>query len=1622
MSSGTLLVDSGITLTIAGTYSATGGNINNQGTIKLSGGSASFPGTGATVNNGTANTMNNLEIAGSGTVTMTSTLIVSGTLTVTSGIFDQGASFDLTTGTISVGASGTLKNIGTGDLTIGAGGVSNAGTITLNGGTSSCGEADSILIRSSDNATQRSWSGTGTFDLTDVDVSRQGGTALITVKSGTNSGNNGANWTFLPACVGAGQTVYTWTQAVDSNWQNPLNWSPTRASAPNATTTDIIVFNGTNTQTTNVTNVPTQTIAALQVTNGAFVTLNPSATNTLTINGGATNAFSVDSGNALTLNGALTVSLTNNSTGTVAGFMTLQGGAPQLIAASGSTVTFSGSNALFTTATSYSSGSNPFGTGTGGNGSSNSIIFASGSVYEHNNGASPFGTTSNGVVVFQTGSEALYLTATGFDANGRTYANLVIGLPDPSGVAVAASGSNSGNFQFDNLTINGKDTSNNSSLTVTDSGGASTITIQGNITSNSGTNNTTNDVSLTAGSGGIILNNTATHTFGKSGNSHTITFGSNATVNSGASLTLQRNLIVTPTSSSVLSIRGSLSASANGYVIGNLLKPVSGDTTFEVGTANGYSPAALSSVTGSADFTILAVQSSMLSIDPNKALHRYWTLTNGGIASAVLTFHYLDIDVFGTEANYRIIKYTGTPPATFPEGTTDNVTESTNTAMTTVPMTSFSDWSVAEPASVTAVKMEGFNASGFNNGNLVKWQTGYEVDNLGFNVYRMSGGKLTRITPSIVAGSALMAGHTPLTAGLSYSWFDPKGLPDSEYYVEDIDLNGTRTMHGPIRTEFAGNTESPSKQQAALLSEISNMQTDTTRFVTGYPAAQAAATIEQQQATEPQTTTTPEATPQTEEQQPAAPVLKKGVIRKLYQLHEDGVPMVDLPSDESGSKPPATIIAPTTRNEQVNTGKNASTVGQRAIAAGQAVKIAVRKSGWYRVTQAELVTAGLDPNANPNFLQLYADGIEQAMLVRSSNSSQFSADGSIEFYGTGMDTLTSDTRTYWLIVGSQPGKRIDGQQSKSSSNTDVSSSQSTQGSSTSMTMELPTSAYSYTVERRDKIVYFNALLNGEADNFFGPVISKTAAKQDVTLNSIDTLTSGPATLDVALQGVTTQAHKVRVVINGIEVGVIDFNNVEHPVQQFQIPRSLLAEGNNSITLTSLNGDSDINLVDYVRLTYWRAYRADADALTFTTSHTTPFAVEGFTSPQVRVFNITNPDSVTQVNVKATQKGNTYSIKVPGSNGSARTLIALADSQVQHPASITANEPSNLSASDNRADFIILTHRNFLDAVKPLADLRRSQGLETMVVDVENVYDEFGYGAKSRQAIKDFLALAKNSWALAPRYVLFVGDASYDPRNYQGFGGQDLVPTKLVDATTLETSSDDALCDFDGDGIADMSVGRLPVQTAQQAQLVIGKIVNYSPGQTTNSALLVSDHLEGYDFEASSNALRTLLPQNLTVTMVNRGNNPTAQVKTDIINAINSGPLLVNYAGHGSTDVWTGASILSSSDAAALTNGNRLPFFASMTCLNGRFQDSNRVSLAEALMKADNGGAIAVWASSGLTVPDAQANMDQQLMRLLFDNGQSMTLGDAVRGAKQATNDMDVRRTWIFFGDPTMRIR
>jgi hypothetical protein len=213
-----------------------------------------------------------------------------------------------------------------------------------------------------------------------------------------------------------------------------------------------------------------------------------------------------------------------------------------------------------------------------------------------------------------------------------------------------------------------------------------------------------------------------------------------------------------------------------------------------------------------------------------------------------------------------------------------------------------------------------------------------------------------------------------------------------------------------------------------------------------------------------------------------------------------------------------------------------------------------------------------------------------------------------------------------------------------------------------------------------------------------------------------------------------------------------------------------------------------------------------------------------------------------------------------------------------------------------------------------------------------------------------------------------------------------------------------------------------VRTAEQAASTVSKIVKYDQGSNAaRSVLLVADKNIDYDFEAESAQLFGLIPADVTVDRVYRNEGPTdAAVRTRLLSALNKGPTIVNFFGHGATTIWTQASILKAADAPNLTNSGSLSLYLMMTCLNGYYVDPEAASLSEALVLAPNGAAIAVWSSTGLTVPTDQVRADQEAVKLLLTDP-NMTLGDAMVRGKQVIRDIDVRHTWVLHGDPTTKL-
>ena len=677
-------------------------------------------------------------------------------------------------------------------------------------------------------------------------------------------------------------------------------------------------------------------------------------------------------------------------------------------------------------------------------------------------------------------------------------------------------------------------------------------------------------------------------------------------------------------------------------------------------------------------------------------------------------------------------------------------------------------------------------------------------------------------------------------------------------------------------------------------------------------------------------------------------------------------------------------------------------VTQRWVASQPGVKIGVKQQGIYRVTRAALESAGFNVSASGDLWQLYVDGKQQSINVGAGDSY-------IEFYGQGIDTPEADTKFYYLIVGAQPGLRM------------------------STTFLRPLSgnilgtSYYQTFVKRDRVIYLSPdILNGDVENFYSavPIIgssSPTPPVANVTFNLTGIDTSGPnAVLELGIQGITGTPHQIVPKINGQILDPINGNGFNLMTGVFSIPVSFLNEGSNLIQFQNFAGAGANCLVESIRVSYMRKFEAIQNRLSFYTNNYRQTTISGFASANIRVFDLTYPDNPSILtNLTVTNDGGNFRVTMPSNRG--RTVFAAENSAILAPVSVAANIPSTLTTAAHNGELLILTYRGWLAEAEAWANYRRAQGMTVEVVDIEDIYDEYSYGSLDTSGMTQFFNYAKNNWQTPPNYILLLGDFSYDPKNYENRAFQNFVPSKRVDTIYEETGSDEALADFNNDGLAEIAVGRIAARNAAQVTQALNKTMTFEAGLATvfsRGALFASDLPNGYDFESLSQRLADQLPGTIPKFYINRGQ---ADSKNLLIANLNQGRYIVNYSGHGSAGIWDG-NWLTLTDATNLTNAPNYSIFNMLTCMNGYFLRTDFDSLAEALMKAQNGGAVAVWASTGKTTPDVQ-----ELLATRFYNqlnvGTMTRFGELIKDAKQnVVGGRDVRLSWVLLGDPTLKIK
>ncbi|MDE0019020.1 MAG: C25 family cysteine peptidase [Candidatus Poribacteria bacterium] len=756
-------------------------------------------------------------------------------------------------------------------------------------------------------------------------------------------------------------------------------------------------------------------------------------------------------------------------------------------------------------------------------------------------------------------------------------------------------------------------------------------------------------------------------------------------------------------------------------------------------------------------------------------------------------------------------------------------------------------------------------------------------------------------------------------------------------------------------------------------------------------------------------------------------------------------------------------------------------------------KIPVIKTDMYRITYNNIrAHTGIEPETiDLDTLRLESSGRKQGVYIFDENENNtFDPGEQIVFYGRALaDNKFTDENVYWLRFG------LRGEQAVG-----LEASRVTEQDGTPKTPNLVSPKAFLTRVRFEENRHHDALDGTDvkselADHYFGVAFRGgdigTRGKdfpiypEDIPGALPRLQVDGTATLRIRFQGVSRRGsarHVARITFNNHRLG----RDAEWKRQApHTVTRDIEKDDENLIFHNTTNymrieafddndtppGSYDFYL-DWYELEYWRDFQAESNRLEFNTN-TEPlnrgqvqYRVGNFFNETIDVYALDENGITSRLTGgKVTPRGASHRILFEDTVNQHKRYFAISRSSYKSINALVPTPPTPLRNPANRVDYIVITHSTFAESILPLVEFRRSQGLTTMVVDIDDIYNEFSDGLFNPFAIQKFLRYAYHNYQQpAPTYVLLIGDAHYD---YKGatdeiyrrdptFRGiyPNFVPTYHGWAPASgETSMDQRFVNISGDDpLPDMLIGRLSVQTPEALTTMVEKIIDYEKnpkiGVWQGTLIQVADdHTDkpndGIFEDSRDELIQEVIPpgydtREIYLRKIGSPNN----TRLKILSAINRGALAIEYAGHGGSQTWADESIFRIEDAAGLRN-QHLPFVITTTCLNGQFdkpQQAGSFCLSEQFLLGKY-GAIGALSATRLTFGRANAEFDIDLFEALFRvvhespelaGTKSIplqpTIGYIVADAKisflnriRSTDWIPGTESYTLFGDPASRL-
>ena len=1000
-------------------------------------------------------------------------------------------------------------------------------------------------------------------------------------------------------------------------------------------------------------------------------------------------------------------------------------------------------------------------------------------------------------------------------------------------------------------------------------------------------------------------------------------------------------------------------------------------------------------------------------------------------------------------------------------------------------------WDVGadDAEAATAVELISFAAEGLVSAVELWWETGSEIGNLGFHLYRSTtaDGEYERITRQVIPG----LGSSP--AGARYRYRDDGLTNDVTYYyqLEDIDTSGATEMHGPISAvpragarPVAPDEDGSAGEESSARSLVTFGDPSANRFevlswdetgavvelrIEGFfaePAEDGSVII-----------TAPGLEPLGGGDALAISVARPwidavaGVGVKVVSIETSGVEIF------SSLRPldPETFDLVATSDGVVRAERQRRSHRRRGLTPRRAARI--HETAFQGETKkAQLELAPLRWNARRSELRLtrrltvrlaftgrakdelagrgrYRPRRFHDVIARfATTSSGLHVVHYHQIFGAGgraydVDTLrlsrlgesvafhvepdprrlTPRSRLYFIGVG--PDANPYGHEAvyelEWSDSGDIMTSADASPSGEAVSYYWKT-----LVQERDQY-YQPALLRAPDRWLWDVLLSKDVKTYPIEIDALaSSVESGR--LSVWLQGArdleAAPDHHVRVSINGMFLGEASWDGKSPQRIDAELPPGALVSGTNTVAIENV-GDTgaaySMLFLDRFELAYPRLLAAEVGLFegAFRTAGTA--TVAGL-DVSARVVDVTDANAPVWLRNPSQSAAGELAFRVEPD----RDYLAASPESIRNP-TVRRAAPAVLRRARRGADYLLIGPRAFLETAQPLARLRRRQGLRVKLVSFEQIRDEFGYGEARPEAIRDFLELAYHEWrAPRPRYVVLLGDGTYDYKDWMGTGVVNQIPPLIVETSFLWTASDPPFAMIDGDDmLPDVAIGRLPAKNIDELRLMVAKILAFENGDAsfqTNPLVLVADNPDrAGDFVADADEIAASVLPSARVEKVYLSELGTTATRAEVVRSFDDGASLLSYMGHGGIHLWADENIFNLADVKTLRSQSQQPFLITMNCLNGYFHFPFFDSLAEGLVKAEGRGAIAAFSPTGLSLNTPAHRFHKALLAALV-NQRHERLGDAVLAAQQSYAESgafpELLAIYHLLGDPALRLK